>query len=62
MSRSVTIQLADPKLKALVVADGRFQRELTQDIKLNVRKAKHSSVFVRTSDPTPPVRESNAIP
>jgi len=54
MTRSVSIQLADPRLKALVVADGRFHRELTQDIKLMVRKAEHSSVFVRIR-PTRPL-------
>jgi NAD+ kinase len=54
MTRSVSIQLADPKLKALVVADGRFQRELTQDVKLEVRRARNSSVFVRIS-PAPPM-------
>jgi NAD+ kinase len=54
MSRSVSIQLVDPQLKALVVADGRFQRELTHDVKLTVRKAEHSSVFVRIR-PTPPL-------
>jgi NAD+ kinase len=54
MTRSVSVQLADPKLKALVVADGRFQRELTQDVKLEVQRAEHSSVFVRIS-PAPPL-------
>ncbi|MGA2789524.1 MAG: NAD(+)/NADH kinase [Candidatus Bathyarchaeia archaeon] len=54
MERSVSIQMANPKLRALVVADGRFQRELSQDVKLAVRKAKHYSVFVRLS-PVPPL-------
>lgn len=47
MTRSISVQLADPRLKALVVADGRFQRELTQSAKITVHKAEHSSVFVR---------------
>lgn len=55
MDHSLTIQLANPKLRALVVADGRFQRELTQDVKLAVRKAEHSTVFVRVG-PTRPLR------
>ncbi len=47
MARQLSIQLMAPKQKGLVVADGRFQRELTQDVKLMVRKAEHSAVFVR---------------
>jgi NAD+ kinase len=47
MDRPLSIQLMNPKLRALVVADGRFQRELTQDVKLVVRKAEHFAVFVR---------------
>jgi NAD+ kinase len=47
MDRSLSIQLMNPKIRALVVADGRFQRELTQDVKLVLRKAEHSAVFVR---------------
>jgi len=47
MERSLTIQLTKPRLRALVVADGRFQRELIEDVKLTVRKAEHYTVFVR---------------
>ena len=47
MDRSLSIQLTKPKLRASVVADGRFQRELAQDVKLVIRKAEHYSVFVR---------------
>lgn len=54
MDRTLTIQLANPRLRALVVADGRFQRELTQDVKLQVRKSEHSAVFVRVG-PSPPI-------
>jgi NAD+ kinase len=54
MDRSLSIQLNNPKLKALVVADGRFQRELTQDVKLSVWKAQHHAVFVRLG-PAPPL-------
>ena len=54
MERSLSIQLANPKLRALVVADGRFQRELTQDVTLAVRRAKHYTVFVRLR-PAPPL-------
>lgn len=54
MERSLSIQLGSPKLKAFVVADGRFQRELTQGVKLGVRKAKHRTVFVRLG-PAPPL-------
>jgi len=53
MERSFSIQLAKPKLRALVVVDGRFQRELTEDRKLEVRKADHCSVFVRMSQSPP---------
>jgi NAD+ kinase len=54
MNRSLAIELTKPGLKALVVADGRFQRELTQDGRLIVRRAEHSTVFVRTG-PSPPL-------
>jgi NAD+ kinase len=54
MDRSLSIQLADPKLRALVVADGRFQRELTKGFKLAVHKAKYNAVFVRLR-PAPPL-------
>ena len=47
MDRSLSIQLTKPKLRASVVADGRFQRELAQDVRLVIRKAQHYSVFVR---------------
>ena len=41
MDRSLSIQLTNPRLRALVVADGRFQRELAQDVRLVIRKAEH---------------------
>ena len=47
VARPLSIQLMTPKQKGLVVADGRFQRELAQDVKLTVQKAEHSAVFVR---------------
>lgn len=53
MDRSLSIQLRNPKVKAQVVADGRSQRELTQDVKLMVRKAEHSTVFVRVRSAPP---------
>jgi len=53
MERVLSIEMATPKLKALVVADGRFQRELTQDVKLTVRKSKHYAAFVRLATGTP---------
>jgi len=49
MDRSLTIRLANQKLRASIVADGRFQRELSQDTRLEVRKAERYSVFVRLS-------------
>jgi NAD+ kinase len=47
MALPLSIQLMTPKQKGLVVVDGRFQRELAQDVKLMIRKAEHSAVFVR---------------
>jgi NAD+ kinase len=47
MHRPLSVQLIKPNLRALIVADGRFQRELTPDAKLVLRKADHSAVFVR---------------
>jgi NAD+ kinase len=51
MARPLSIQLATAKQRALVVADGRFQRELTENVKLTVRKAEHSAMFVRIGPP-----------
>jgi NAD+ kinase len=47
MTRPLSIQLVNPKQMALVVADGRFQRELKSNVKLVVRKSEQSAVFVR---------------
>lgn len=52
MNRGLMIRLTNQKLRAPVVVDGRFQRELTQEMKLEVKKAELQSVFVRMS-PTP---------
>ena len=52
MNRTLRIRLANPRLKALVVADGRSQRELNQTTILEVKKSNNQSVFVRMS-PTP---------
>jgi NAD+ kinase len=49
MNRSLSIRLTNQKLKAIVVADGRIQRELTHDVNLEVRKCAKYSVFVRTN-------------
>jgi NAD+ kinase len=49
MQRPLVIRLTNPKLRAPVVVDGRFQRELTQETKLEVKKAERCSVFVRMS-------------
>ena len=54
MNRSLNIRLTNPKLRALVVADGRSQRELTQNTSLDIRKSKNYSVFVRMKS-TPPL-------
>jgi NAD+ kinase len=53
MAMPLSIQLVTPKQKGLVVADGRFQRELAQDVKLMIRKAEHSAVFVRIGASSP---------
>ena len=53
MERALSIETANPKLKVLVVADGRYQRELVQDVKLRVRKSKHYTAFVRLGRGTP---------
>ena len=42
MNRSLKILLTNQKLKALVVADGRSQRELTHNMSLEVRKSAES--------------------
>jgi NAD+ kinase len=53
MDRTLSLTLISPKLKALVVADGRYQRELTQDVKLQIAKSKHYTAFVRLKDGKP---------
>jgi NAD+ kinase len=45
--------MANPKPKVLVVADGRFQRELVRDVKLRIRRSKHYTSFVRLGRRTP---------
>jgi len=47
MDRTLSIETATPKLKVLIVADGRFQRELVRDVELRIRKSKHYTSFVR---------------
>lgn len=49
MARPLSIELMNPKQRGLVVADGRFQRELKSDVRLVLRKADQSAVFVRLS-------------
>ncbi len=41
------IDLFNPKLKASVVVDGRYQRELVPKSSIAIRKSKHKAVFVR---------------
>jgi NAD+ kinase len=53
MDRILSIEMAKQKLKVLVVADGRFQRELIRDVKLRIRKSKHYTSFVRLGRRTP---------
>ena len=53
MNRTLSIETANPKLKVLVVADGRFQRELIHDVKLRITKSKHYTAFVRLGQQTP---------
>ena len=53
MDRTLSIETSNPKLKVLVVADGRYQRELVQNVKLRVRKSKHYTAFVRLGRGTP---------
>lgn len=53
MERTLSIETSNPKLKVLVVADGRFQRELLRDVKLRIRRSKHYTAFVRLGRDTP---------
>ena len=46
-NRALMIRLTNQKLRAPVVVDGRFHRELTQEMKLELKKAEYQSVFVR---------------
>jgi NAD+ kinase len=49
INRPLVVRLTNQKLRAPIVVDGRFQRELTQEMKLEIKKAEHHSVFVRMS-------------
>jgi NAD+ kinase len=49
MNRPLTIRLTNQKFRAPIVVDGRFQRELTQEMKLEIKKAEHYAMFVRMS-------------
>jgi len=53
MDRILSVEMAKQKLRVLVVADGRFQRELVRDVKLRIRKSKHYTSFVRLGRRTP---------
>jgi len=53
MERTLSIETTTPKLKVLVVADGRYQRELVQYVKLRITKSKHYTTFVRLGRGTP---------
>ena len=53
MDRTLSIETTTPKLKVLIVADGRFQRELVRNVKLRIRKSKHYTSFVRLGRRTP---------
>jgi NAD+ kinase len=53
MDRTMSIEMTTPKLKVLIVADGRFQRELVRGVKLRIRKSKHYTSFVRLGRRTP---------
>jgi len=47
MDRTLSLGIANQKVKVRVVADGRLQRELVRDVKLRIRKSKHYTSFVR---------------
>jgi len=47
----LSINLVDPKLKASVVVDGRYQRELMPKSNIAIGKSKHKAVFIRLGAP-----------
>ncbi len=49
MNRPLTIRITNQKLRAPVVVDGRFQRELMQETNLEIKKSEHYATFVRMS-------------
>jgi NAD+ kinase len=53
MNRTLSLEMANQKVKVRVVADGRFQRELVRDVKLRIRKSKHYTSFVRLGGRSP---------
>jgi NAD+ kinase len=53
MDRTLSVEMTTPKLRVLIVADGRFQRELVRDVKLRIRKSKHYTSFVRLGRRSP---------
>jgi len=53
MNRTLSLEMANQKVKVRVVADGRFQRELVRDVKMRIRKSKHYTSFVRLGRRSP---------
>lgn len=50
MSKSIDIDLISPRLKATVMVDGRYQRELTPQSSLTITKSRHKAVFARLGE------------
>jgi len=53
MNRTLSLEMANQKVKVRVVADGRFQRERVGDVKMRIRKSKHYTSFVRLGRRSP---------
>ena len=47
MDNTIKVQLVAPKLKAMLVVDGRFQRELQPQTSVTIARSPHKAVFVR---------------
>jgi len=47
MDNSIKVELVAPKLKATLVVDGRFQRELQPQTSVTVSRSSHKAVFAR---------------
>ncbi len=53
MDKTITVHLLDPKLRGILVVDGRYQRDLMPGSSLQIKRSENRAVFVRFREATP---------